>query len=156
MSAARSATTHRLRALAWGAAIGAALTGCASQPLKPMAAATRPACTDVVFPIYFAQGSDQLTPAATQLIGIQAAQVHGCRIGYVSVLGLTDADGPAAKNLQLSKRRAVNVAQALASAGLPAPKFEVNGAGETGALTDNGHPVPLRRKTEVVIHALPS
>ena len=136
-----------------GAAAGGA--GGGPPPLTPLAAAARPVCTDVVFPIYFAQGSDELTPAASQLIGVQAQQVHGCRIGYVSVLGLTDAGGPAAKNLQLSKRRAANVAQALASAGLPAPKFEVNGAGETGALTDNGHPVPLRRKTEVVIHALP-
>ena len=134
---------------------GLLLSGCTSAPLKPMPVA-RPACTDVVFPIYFAEGSDQLTPTAGQVIGSEAALVRGCRIGYVSVLGLTDAAGGAAHNLDLSRRRAATVAQALASAGLPAPKFEVNGAGETGALTDKGRPVPLRRKTEVVIHALPT
>ena len=137
-------------------ALGLSLAGCASKPLAPMAAVSRPACTDVVFPIYFAQGSDQLTPTAGQVIGSQAAEVRGCRIGYVSVLGLTDAAGGTAKNLDLSKRRATTVAKALAAAGLPAPKFEVNGAGESGALSDSGRPVPLRRKTEVVIHALPS
>ncbi|WP_174299259.1 OmpA family protein [Caulobacter sp. S45] len=145
-----------------GAGVGLAalaallLAGCASTPLKPMAVGTSPSCTDVVFPIYFAEGSDQLTATADQVIGSEAAQVHGCRIGYVSVLGLTDAAGGVAHNLDLSRRRAATVAKALASAGLPTPKFEVNGAGETGALTDKGRPVPLRRKTEVVIHALPT
>lgn len=132
------------------------MSGCTSTPLKPMPVASRPACSDVVFPIYFAAGSDQLTSTAGQVIGSEAAQVRGCHIGYVSVLGLTDAAGGAAHNLDLSRRRAVTVAKALATAGLPAPKFEVSGAGETGALTDKGHPVPLRRKTEVIIHALPS
>ena len=133
-----------------------ALGGCMSAPLKPMATAARPTCTDQVFPIYFAEGSDQLTQGAFQVIGDQAAVVRGCRIGYVSVLGLTDAAGGATHNLDLSKRRAVTVAHALAAAGLPAPKFEVSGVGESGAVSDSGHPVPLRRKTEVVIHALPS
>ncbi len=121
-----------------------------------MVVASRPTCTDTVFPIYFAQGSDQLTPTAGQVIGSQAALVRGCRIGYVSVLGLTDANGTAADNLDLSRRRATTVAKALVAAGLPAPKFEVNGVGENGAVSDSGRPVPLRRKTEVVIHALPS
>ncbi len=139
-----------------GLGIAVGLGGCASTPLKPMPVASRPSCTDVVFPIYFAQGSDQLTPTAGQVIGSEAALVQGCRIGYVSVLGLTDAAGGSAQNLDLSRRRAVTVAKALATAGLPAPKFEVNGAGETGAISEHGRPVPLRRKTEVIIHALPS
>ena len=133
-----------------------ALGGCASAPLRPMTTAARPTCADQVFPIYFAEGSDQLTPGASQVIGDQAALVRGCRIGYVSVLGLSDAAGGAHQNLDLSRRRAATVARALAAAGLPAPKFEVSGVGENGAVSDSGHPVPLRRKTEVVIHALPS
>ncbi len=152
-----SSRSTRARTLVAGAVGVAWLAGCTTTkpPLQPLAAASRPACTDVVFPIYFAEGSDQLTPTAEQVIGAQATVVHGCRIGYVSVLGLTDAAGGAAHNLDLSKRRATTVAKALAAAGLPAPKFEVSGVGENGALTDAGHPVPLRRKTEVVIHALP-
>ena len=121
----------------------------------PQAARSEPACADITFPIYFAEGSDQLTPTAAQVIGVQAQVVRGCRIGYVSVLGLTDAQGGSAHNLDLSRRRAATVAKALADAGLPAPKFEVSGQGESGALTDSGRPVPLRRKTEVVIHPLP-
>ena len=90
-------TAKAWAALGLAATAGAGfLAGCASAPLKPMATATRPACTDVVFPIYFAEGSDQLTSTAGQVIGSASSQ------------------------------------------------------------TDKGRPVPLRRKTEVVIHALPS
>ena len=153
------ASSRRARDCATIAAVCTAMLAGACQtpsPTPPMAAAARPACTDVVFPIYFAEGSDQLTPTASQVIGVQASVVHGCRIGYVSVLGLTDANGGSSKNLDLSRRRAATVAKALAAAGLPTPKFEVNGAGESGALTDKGRPVPLRRKTEVIIHPLPA
>jgi peptidoglycan-associated lipoprotein len=142
------------------ALLTAMLAGCmhdgATPPSPSIAAAGRPACTDVTFPIYFAEGSDELTPVAAQVIQTQAAVVRGCRIGYVNVLGLTDANGGSAQNLALSQRRAASVARALASAGLPAPKFEVSGQGESGALTDKGRPVPLRRKTEVIIHPLPA
>lgn len=143
--------------LAFGAGLAAALAGCAGSnaPLTPMAA-RGPACTDVVFPIYFAQGSDALTPVAQQVIASSVGQVRGCRIGYVNVLGLTDAAGGAAHNLDLSKRRAAAVAKALAADGLQTPKFEVEGAGETGAVSDSGRAVPLRRKTEVIIHPLPA
>ena len=90
------------------------------------------------------------------MITSSVAQVQGCKIGYVRVLGLTDANGPAAQNLDLSKRRADTVAKALSGAGLQTPKFEVEGLGETGAVSDSGKPVPLRRKTEVIIHPLPA
>jgi outer membrane protein OmpA-like peptidoglycan-associated protein len=115
-----------------------------------------PTCADVVFPIYFAEGADTLTPVAQQVIASSVGQVKGCRIGYVNVLGLTDAAGGVAQNLDLSKRRADAVAKALAAAGLQTPKFEVDGAGETGAVSDSGRAVPLRRKTEVIIHPLPA
>jgi peptidoglycan-associated lipoprotein len=145
------------RTLVAALALAGAVAGCASHgPAPVVAGAARPACTDVVFPIYFAQKSDQLTPGADQVISSQVALVKGCRIGYVSVLGLTDAAGTKAENLELSRRRADTVAKALAAAGLTTPRFEVNGAGETGAISDKGRPVPLRRKTEVIIHPLPN
>ena len=141
--------------LAAGLALGLAACMGEGGALKPMAA-RGPTCNDVVFPIYFSQNSDTLTPGAQQVIASSVAQVQGCRIGYVRVLGLTDANGPAAQNLDLSKRRADTVAKALSGAGLQTPKFEVEGLGETGALSDSGKAVPLRRKTEVVIHPLPA
>ncbi len=113
------------------------------------------ACQDVTFPVYFSEWSDQLTDTAKQVLVTAAKQVRGCRIGYVSVIGLTDAKGAPADNLELSKRRAQVVASTLQNAGLPAPKFEIRGLGEIGAVTPHGKDVPMRRETEVAIHALP-
>ena len=142
--------------LAAGAVLAAMLSACAggNRPLPPAPIAAAPACADVSFPVYFSQDSDQLTDPARQALGLAATAVHGCRIGFVSVIGLTDDVGGSSDNLALSKRRAATVASALQAAGLPAPKFEVRGLGETGAVTRRGRAVPLRRRTDVVIHVV--
>ena len=143
-------------ALAWLSLGAAALAGCSTTP-KPMARSTvAPVlCSDFNFPIYFEKGSDQLTAPARQEIAYTASRVKGCRIGTIDVLGLADADGRAHRNLILSRQRANVVAQALAASGLPAPKFDIEALGESGAVTPDGEPEPLRRRTEVVIHAMP-
>jgi outer membrane protein OmpA-like peptidoglycan-associated protein len=69
----------------------------------------------------------------------------------VDIFGLAEADGPAAVDMALSKRRAANVAQALAAAGLPEPLFDVEGLGVSTARTAQGRPAMLQRKTLVVI-----
>ena len=146
---------RRLRAL--GLVLGPAmLAACASAP-KPVATPQGPAvaCADFSFPIYFEKGSDQLTEAAKLEITYAAARVKGCKLGSVGVVGLADADGAAKRNLVLSRQRANAVAKALAASNLPAPKFDVQALGETGATTPGGDPEPLRRKTEVVIRASP-
>ncbi|MNE15132.1 Outer membrane protein A precursor [compost metagenome] len=84
-----------------------------------------------------------------------ATQLQGCDVTKVQVLGLADArTGTAAVNQSLSERRARSVAEALVSAGLPAPAFEVAAAGAAGAVV-NGVNDPLRRRTEVLIEAKP-
>ncbi len=141
---------------AMGLALSAALAGCSTTP-KPLATpSVAPVlCADFNFPIYFEKGSDQLTGAAHQEIAYTASRIKGCKIGTIDVLGLADADGRAHRNLILSRQRAQVVAQALAAAGLPAPKFDIEALGESGAVTPDGEPEPLRRRTEVVIHAAP-
>ena len=131
------------------------LSGCAGGGRLVAPATTAAACVDVSFPIYFAESADQLTDPARQALDVAAAQVRGCHINYVSVIGLSDSVGSASDNLQLSQRRALTVAAALKTAGLPAPKFEVRALGEAGAIAQDGKPVPLRRRTDVVIHATP-
>jgi peptidoglycan-associated lipoprotein len=150
----------RMRSFGLALGLGAAglvglTTGCSSTGGHPAPPKTAAVCQDVTFPIYFAEYSDQLTGGAQQVLTTVAAQVHGCRIGYVSVLGLTDSKGTPADNLDLSKRRAAVVATALQGAGLPAPRFEIRGLGEAGSVTPHGAEVPLHRKTEVAIHVLP-
>jgi peptidoglycan-associated lipoprotein len=156
-------TIHRSGRAAWGVLATALLAASCSTTPKPAHLAgaqagpppPRVVCADLNFTIYFEKGSDQLTAPARQEITYAAARVKGCRLGAVEVLGLADADGAAHRNLVLSRRRAVVVAEALANDGLPAPSFDIEAIGKSGATTEEGEPEPLRRKTEVVIRASP-
>jgi outer membrane protein OmpA-like peptidoglycan-associated protein len=112
-------------------------------------------CAARRFEVYFADGEARLTEPARQTIGMTAAQLQGCDIRRVQVLGLSDASGGAGANQSLSERRALAVAEALAAAGWPAPVFDVEAAGEDGAVTDTGAREPMRRRTEVLVEAAP-
>ncbi len=139
------------------AAAGAALAGCATTPPPaPVPIAPPPgACADFSFPIYFETGSATLPAAARQVVADALARLRGCVVTEVDVEGLADADGSARTNLALSRRRADSVARALMAGGLPRPSFDVEAAGQAGAITPDGRPEPLRRRTEVVIRASP-
>ena len=136
----------------------ALLAGCAAPGVYKQRSdlVTNPAaCAATRFEVYFDQDQARLTTAAREAISMTASQLQGCDITKVQVLGLADArSGTAAANQSLSERRARSVAEALASAGLPAPAFEVAGGGADGALV-NGVNDPLRRRTEVLIEAKP-
>jgi len=141
------------------ASVALTLAGCASGdragPVAPPATASAPVCADFSFPIYFETNSRQLTPAARQVVTDAAQRVRGCRLGRIDVVGLADADGAASLNLALSRQRATVVADLMAAAGLPRPVFDIDAVGEAGAITPDGRPEPLRRRTEVVIRAAP-
>jgi outer membrane protein OmpA-like peptidoglycan-associated protein len=112
-------------------------------------------CTPKRFEVYFAEGEARLTPAAREAIGMTAAQLQGCDIRAVQVLGLADASGGSSANQSLSERRAVAVAEALQGAGWPAPAFDVTAVGDEGAVTAEGTQEPMRRRTEVLVEAMP-
>lgn len=112
-------------------------------------------CTEHRFEIYFAEGQAQLTEPARELIDTTAAALKGCDIRRVQVLGLADATGAPEANLSLSQRRAATVAAAFADAGWPSPVFNLAAAGDRGAVSPTGVEEPLRRRTEVVVVALP-
>lgn len=113
------------------------------------------ACTAKRFEVYFADSEARLTEPARQAIGMAAAQLQECEIRKVQVLGLSDARGGASANLSLSERRAQAVADALTAAGWPAPAFDVTAAGDEGAVTASGVREPMRRRTEVLVDAVP-
>jgi outer membrane protein OmpA-like peptidoglycan-associated protein len=125
------------------------LSGCASGPTPDGPVASK--CSPARFPIYFARGSDVLSDQARAAIRAGADLVRTCQVREVDIFGLAAADGPASVDLALSKRRAANVAQALAAAGLPEPLFDVEGLGASTARTAKGAPAMLQRKTLVVI-----
>lgn len=144
-----------MRAIAAGV-IGVALAaaGCASGPSRDDLV-QRTDCAPVRFDVYFATDQADLTPVAHEAIRLGAGQVAGCAIDRVRVLGLADAQGGAAANLNLSERRAQSVTSALEAEGLPVPTFEVQAAGAAGAATAQGANAPMRRRTEVLIEARP-
>lgn len=139
-----------------GVASVLALGACATAtPKADPLMAVQPTCAPQRFEIYFADSEAGLTDPAKQAIGMTATQLQGCDIRTVRVLGLADARGGADANLDLSERRAASVVQALASAGWPAPAFEVEAAGDQGAADAQGIREPLRRRTEVLVDAAP-
>ena len=150
---------HRMKIIIATAAIalGLGLTGCESTGMfssRDQIVAAPASCAPQRFEIYFAEGQAQLTDSAKQAISMTAAQVEGCNIRSVQVLGLADAQGGADANLTLSERRARTTAEALVQAGLPIPAFSVAAVGDMGATTPEGLREPLRRRTEVVIDAV--
>lgn len=138
--------------------VGAILSGCSGGlnmfGSRDELVATPTTCVPQRFEVYFAEGEARLTPAAREAIGMTAAQLQGCTIQSVQVLGLADASGGSRANLTLSERRAVAVAEALQSAGWPAPAFDVTAVGDEGAVTPDGTQEPMRRRTEVLVQAI--
>jgi outer membrane protein OmpA-like peptidoglycan-associated protein len=112
-------------------------------------------CSARRFEVYFADSEAGLTESAREAIGMAAAQLQGCEIRRVQVIGLADARGGASANQDLSERRARAVAEAFTAAGWPAPAFDVDAVGDTGAVTDSGAREPMRRRTEVLVEAAP-
>lgn len=147
----------RFIGLAALAVAAAGLSGCGvTRFMDRSAVVAEPSpCTTKRFEVYFADSEARLTEPARQAIGMTAAQLQGCDIRKVQVLGLSDARGGATANQSLSERRAQAVAEALAAAGWPAPVFDVDAGGEEGAVTEAGVREPMRRRTEVVIEAVP-
>lgn len=133
-----------------------AVSGCAAGGFRNRSdlVAEPSACVAKRFEVYFADSEARLTEPARQAIGMTAAQLQGCEIRKVQVIGLSDARGGAAANQSLSERRAIAVAEALTAAGWPAPAFEVEAVGENAA-TSSGVQEPMRRRTEVLIDAVP-
>lgn len=133
----------------------AGLTGaCASLPMG-RAAIEKPAagCQAVNVSLYFDQNSSRVTRDARAVLRTAAAQVRGCRIDSVRVLGLADAPGAPGANLELSKARADAVTRALGAVGLRNATFEVAAAGDAGSVNGQGEARPLRRRADVMIAA---
>lgn len=136
--------------------IGVLAAGCSHFPQSrdDLVQASTP-CSDTHFSVYFNEGSNRLTRQAGQLIAETGRALKACNISSARVVGLADATGAPQANLSLSQQRAVTVAGALRAEGLPAPSFEIDAAGETGALLADGREDPVRRRAEVYLTVQP-
>ena len=142
------------RILALG--LSAALAGCATGTPHHGPLITAPAnCIDIHFPIYFEEGSASVTPQADRLIVDAQRRSTGCTVTRIDVLGLADAPGGPAANLELSQRRAMAVSDALGHHGFQQALVQQGAAGDIGALAPSGAARPLRRRANVTIHLAP-
>ncbi len=110
-----------------------------------------PACQDVTVPVYFEPNVAALTRDGQRVIAAAARQARGCEVKAVRVVGLADAAGDPAANLELSKQRASSVAAAVARAGLPAASFDVEAFGQAGSVTPDGRVQPVRRRADITL-----
>ncbi|MBX3483638.1 OmpA family protein [Phenylobacterium sp.] len=112
---------------------------------------TPAACQDMTVPVYFEPNVAQLTPEGRRVIAAAARTARPCKVDSVTVLGLADAAGDPAANLELSRKRADAVAGAIARAGLPAAVFAVEAVGQAGSVTADGKVVPVRRRADIAL-----
>ena len=90
--------------------------------------------------IQFDTGSDQLRPESMNVIKEVAAALQKQPALKLSIEGHTDSTGDAAKNLDLSKRRAESVKSALVKLGIAADRLATEGLGQTKPLAPNDTP----------------
>ena len=127
---------------------------CASVGAPGPAADFDPArCYERQFSIYFEQQEAELNNAAREAIRTVQDELRGCRIDSVRVLGLAGAAGTSADNLDLSARRALYIEQYMEREPSWRGKIETLAAGEAGAVSDDGTPVPMRRVARVTVQA---
>lgn len=142
--------TSAIIALVTGA--GLAVSGCATPTTTRDQIVTAPAaCENLTVQIYFEPDSAEVTTEGQAVLNQAAIQAKPCRVNRVLVLGLADAVGTPAANLEVSKQRAASVTRALNATGLPAAEFDLAAAGQAGAVTASGDPRLLRRRADVTI-----
>ena len=109
------------------------------------------------FLVFFDLNEATLTPEAGRVVARAAQDYRQGGTPQITVTGHTDTSGSAAYNLELSKRRAESVAQALESEGVPATSIATVGRGEEDLLvpTANGVREPRNRRVEIVVPQAP-
>lgn len=130
---------------------GLAVAGCATTPTRDQIVKVPAACEDLTVQIYFEPDSSEVTSEGQAVLNQAALQAKPCKVNRVLVLGLADAVGAPAANLEVSKKRAASVTRALNATGLPAAEFDLAAAGQTGAVNAEGDARLLRRRADITI-----
>jgi peptidoglycan-associated lipoprotein len=139
-------------AMVAGLALAVGVSGCTTmRNARDRIVRAPKVCQDVTVPVYFEPNEAEITRDGRRVISASAAQAKGCSVDSVRVLGLADAAGEPQANLELSKKRAASVADAIAKAGLPAAEFEVAAAGQAGAVNKDGQTAPVRRRADITL-----
>jgi OOP family OmpA-OmpF porin len=107
----------------------------------------------VTYGIYFDSGSDKIKPESAGTMKEIATVLKENPTVNIKIVGHTDSDGDDAKNLDLSKRRALSVKNALSTEyGIEALRIETDGKGETVPIAPNstGEGKAKNRRVELI------
>jgi peptidoglycan-associated lipoprotein len=137
-----------------GAAVcGALLAGCATPKADAPKTANPAACPARQVVFYFGSWETELNALAMQEINAVQTALKDCTIQQVQIVGMAGAPGDVAANVEVSKKRAENVAAALEKGGWPRSAFVLDAKGEDGATTADGLEKPMRRRVEVSVNS---
>ncbi len=132
--------------------------GVATPPVAPGAYSgpSMPPSGPTSFAVYFGTGSAQLSTAAHNVIQRAAAAEAHVR-AQIAVAGFTDAAGSGTRNLDLSRRRAESVREALIAAGVPDQAIALVWHGEDGLQvpTQDGVAAAENRRVVILVGAPP-
>ena len=103
--------------------------------------------------IRFEEGSSRLDAASRPLIDEVAAALRPCLGSIIAVTGHTDASGPEARNVQLSRERAASVERALMARGIPADGLRARGVGSSEPIEGLAPEDPANRRIEFSVVA---
>ena len=105
------------------------------------------------FLLYFANGSNQLTPESEKLLPAILVFVKSRSVPDVTVVGHTDTTGTAQANIELGRSRATSIRDRLVAAGLDTSLVSVASHGEADLLvpTPDDTPEPKNRLVEVSV-----
>ena len=101
--------------------------------------------------VYFPFDVAELTTEAEQTIGTIIADIKDRELPGITVEGHTDTAGPNDYNMQLSQRRAQNVAAELIKSGIPARVIETEALGENDLAVQTEDGVPLQENRRATI-----
>jgi peptidoglycan-associated lipoprotein len=137
-------------------AILCALLGACASTKEAKVAAPAPALThcgpqQMVF--YFGSWDTTLNDLSQKEITLVQKKLAGCSIDAVRIVGMAGAPGDEEANMEVSRKRAETVADALAAGGWPRDRFAIEVRGEAGATTSDGLDKPMRRRAEVSVAA---
>jgi OmpA-OmpF porin, OOP family len=129
------------------------VSACAHETPPPAAAAPPPPPPppEHNFTVFFDWNKADITPDAQKIVEAAAATFKAGPPVPVQVIGHTDTSGSPEYNQKLSVRRADNVANALAGAGLPRSAMNVTGVGQNDlkVQTPPGVREPQNRRVEI-------
>ncbi len=104
-----------------------------------------------VYIVFFAWDRAEITPVARKILSQVAEDYKAGKATRLILAGHADRSGPAAYNLELSKRRARAVAKVLTELGVPDTAMELHWYGETRPRvpTPDGVREPQNRRVEI-------